>query len=159
MILVRASLSDAVRKMAYVTGVDNFSRILRFDERDILSNTSEVEYAVVNRLYAKRTSDKPENCDATGMASLIIGHPAAESPVPWERQLERGGGPAVVDPPPRRAGRGRGGDRDGNSDNYRRARRAREIRVNERAVRPFRGTPTSCKSPSGSCWPSSSRSS
>ena len=38
----------------YVTGVDNFSRILRFDERDILSNTNEVEYAVVNRLYAKR---------------------------------------------------------------------------------------------------------
>ena len=44
-----------------------------------MSNTSEVEYAVVNRLYAKHTSEKPENCDATGMASLIIGHPAAES--------------------------------------------------------------------------------
>ena len=42
----------------YVTGVDNFAQILRFDERDILSNTSEVEYAVVNRLYAKRTSAK-----------------------------------------------------------------------------------------------------
>ena len=42
----------------YVTGVDNFAQILRFDERDILSNTSEVEYAVVNRLYAKRTSEK-----------------------------------------------------------------------------------------------------
>ncbi len=40
----------------YVTGVDNFARILRFDERDILSNTNEVEYGVVNRLYAKRTS-------------------------------------------------------------------------------------------------------
>ena len=82
----------------YVTGVDNFSRILRFDERDILSNTSEVEYAVVNRLYAKRTSEKPGNCDATGMASLIIGHPAAESPVPWERQLDRGGIPCQSEP-------------------------------------------------------------
>ena len=82
----------------YVTGVDNFSRILRFDERDILSNTSEVEYAVVNRLYAKRTSEKPGNCDATGMASLIIGHPAAESPVPWERQLDRGEIPCQPEP-------------------------------------------------------------
>ncbi len=82
----------------YVTGVDNFSRILRFDERDILSNTNEIEYAVVNRLYAKRTSEKPESCDATGMASLIIGHPAAESPVPWERQAERGGIPCQAEP-------------------------------------------------------------
>ena len=53
------------------------SSSVRIAERDILSNTSEVEYAVVNRLYAKHTSEKPENCDATGMASLIIGHPAA----------------------------------------------------------------------------------
>jgi LPS-assembly protein len=82
----------------YVTGVDNFSRILRFDERDILSNTNEIEYAMVNRLYAKRISEKPGNCDATGMASLIIGHPAAESPVPWERQPDRGGIPCQAEP-------------------------------------------------------------
>ena len=64
----------------YVTGVDNFSRILRFDERDILSNTSEVEYAVVNRLYAKRTSEKPEDCDANGMSSLIDRPPRGGEP-------------------------------------------------------------------------------
>src|SRR4029077_7518345 len=40
----------------YVTGVNNFDRVLRFDERDILSNTHEIEYGLVNRLYAKRTS-------------------------------------------------------------------------------------------------------
>jgi LPS-assembly protein len=82
----------------YVSGVDNFSRILRFDERDILSNTSEVEYAIVNRLYAKRTSEKPEHCDATGMASLIIGRPAVESSIPWERQPERGEIPCEAEP-------------------------------------------------------------
>jgi LPS-assembly protein len=82
----------------YVTGVDNFARILRFDERDILSNTSEVEYAVVNRLYAKRTAKKAEDCDAIGMASLIIGRPAVQSPVPWERQPERGEIPCVAGP-------------------------------------------------------------
>jgi LPS-assembly protein len=82
----------------YVTGVDNFSRILRFDERDILSNTSEVEYAIVNRLYAKRVSEKPDDCDATGMASLIIGRPAVASPIPWERQPERSEIPCAAEP-------------------------------------------------------------
>jgi len=82
----------------YVTGVDNFARILRFDERDILSNTSEVEYAVVNRLYAKRMSDKAEDCDANGMSMLTIGRPAAASSVPWERPQERGEIPCVAEP-------------------------------------------------------------
>jgi len=82
----------------YVTGVDNFAQILRFDERDILSNTSEVEYAVVNRLYAKRTSEKAANCDATGMASLIIGRPAVASPIPWERPPEKGEVPCTPEP-------------------------------------------------------------
>ena len=42
----------------YVTGVSNFDRVLRFDERDILSDTNEVEYSIVNPLYAKRTSPR-----------------------------------------------------------------------------------------------------
>lgn len=37
-----------------VIGVDNFSQIIRFDARDILSNTNEIEYALVNRIYTKR---------------------------------------------------------------------------------------------------------
>ncbi len=82
----------------YVTGVDNFARILRFDERDILSNTSEVEYGVVNRLYAKRTSAKPEDCDATGMSSLNIGRPSGESRIPWERQAEPDEVPCHTEP-------------------------------------------------------------
>ena len=40
----------------YVNGVDNFSDIIRFDVRDIFSNTNEAEYGVINRLYAKRHS-------------------------------------------------------------------------------------------------------
>ena len=59
----------------YVTGVNNFNKILRFDERDILSNTNEVEYDVVNRLYAKRTSDKSEDCGSGGMPLLTVGGP------------------------------------------------------------------------------------
>jgi LPS-assembly protein len=70
----------------YLTGVDNFASILRFDERDILSDTNEVEYAIVNRLYAKRISQQPEDCGPAGMASLIIGKGLQQSPIPWERQ-------------------------------------------------------------------------
>ena len=68
----------------FVTGVDNFAKILRFDTRDILSNTSEVEYGIIQRLYAKRTSAQPEDCGTTGMSSLRIGAPA-EQVQPWER--------------------------------------------------------------------------
>jgi LPS-assembly protein len=71
----------------YVTGVDNFVNILRFDARDILSNTNEVEYGIIQRLYAKRTSAEPENCNATGMSSLRIGAPADQLQA-WERMYK-----------------------------------------------------------------------
>jgi LPS-assembly protein len=71
----------------YVTGVNNFANILRFDSRDILSNTNEVEYGIIQRLYAKRTADEPENCGATGMSSLRIGAPADQLQ-PWERMYK-----------------------------------------------------------------------
>ncbi len=69
----------------YVTGVSNFANILRFDQRDILSNTDEVGYSVVQRLYAKRTSGKTD-CGQPGIPSLFIGGTPPRNPVPWERQ-------------------------------------------------------------------------
>jgi LPS-assembly protein len=54
----------------YVNGVDNFNNIIRFDERDILSDTNELEYAVVNRVYAK--SKKGEVC---GNPDIIADQP------------------------------------------------------------------------------------
>ncbi len=41
----------------FVDGINNFQDILRFDARDILSDTSELEYALVQRLYSKREGD------------------------------------------------------------------------------------------------------
>jgi LPS-assembly protein len=38
----------------YVEGVGNFANIIRFDERDIYSDTNEVEAGLVQRVYAKR---------------------------------------------------------------------------------------------------------
>jgi LPS-assembly protein len=79
-----------------VAGVDNFSQILRFDERDILSNTNEVEYAVVNRLYSKRNSSSTQNCDAANLPSAIVPHTVEQVGIPsWdERDPEEG--PLVV---------------------------------------------------------------
>jgi LPS-assembly protein len=70
----------------YVTGVDNFARILRFDGRDILSDTNEVEYGLVNRFYAKRTAEQREDCGVAGMPSLVVGRPPPPKRIPWERQ-------------------------------------------------------------------------
>jgi LPS-assembly protein len=72
-------------RYSYVTGVENFSHVLRFDERDILSDTNEVEYAIVNRLYAKRSSAEPETCGPEGMPALLVGAAPGPNRLPWER--------------------------------------------------------------------------
>lgn len=42
----------------YINGINEFDRIIRFDERDIISDTNEVEYSIINRFFSKRrTSD------------------------------------------------------------------------------------------------------
>ncbi|MGH9581127.1 MAG: LPS-assembly protein LptD, partial [Terriglobales bacterium] len=67
----------------YVNGVSNFPNIIRFDARDILSDTSEIEYGVVQRLYAKRAAPPPD----------------CPSPAP-AAAAEPGGGAAAIAPPP-----------------------------------------------------------
>jgi LPS-assembly protein len=69
----------------YVTGVSNFTNILRFDERDILSDTNEIEYSVVNRIYSKRTSEQPDDCSPVGMPTLLVGGAPPQNRVPWQR--------------------------------------------------------------------------
>ncbi len=68
-----------------VTGVNDFASVLHFDERDILSNTHEVQYGFVTRLYAKRRPSSIQECD-TPMTALAVGAAAQEQTVPWERQ-------------------------------------------------------------------------
>jgi LPS-assembly protein len=89
-----------------VAGVDNFENILRFDARDILSDTNEIEYGFVNRFYGKPLNPlTDQNCrpsEATGPLSAAVNsteasdngvQPAvaqatsqssAESPIPWQ---------------------------------------------------------------------------
>jgi LPS-assembly protein len=68
----------------YLTGVNNFSNILRFDATDVLTNTNEVEYSLVNRLYAKHVDPNARDCDQPGMSTLTIGGVPQSRAVPWE---------------------------------------------------------------------------
>jgi LPS-assembly protein len=38
----------------WTSGVEDFSRFIRFDETELVSNTREVDYSLTNRIYAKR---------------------------------------------------------------------------------------------------------
>ena len=67
----------------FVTGVNDFANVLHFDERDILSNTHEVEYGFITRLYAKSPAHT-QNCE-TPMTGLAVGAAAPEQTVPWQR--------------------------------------------------------------------------
>jgi LPS-assembly protein len=81
----------------YVTGVNDFARVLKFDERDILSNTHEVEYGFVTRLYGKRPSSSIKECE-TPMTGLAVGAAAPEQTVPWLHSSVLEGQPCIVGP-------------------------------------------------------------
>jgi LPS-assembly protein len=79
----------------YVTGIDNFPSIIRFDYRDILSNTNELEYALVQRLYVKPATSprcraqEPEGgtsrtTSGNAVAADSCRTPSARELVSWE---------------------------------------------------------------------------
>jgi len=80
-----------------VTGVNDFANVLHFDERDILSNTHEVQYGFVSRLYAKHRPSPIRECE-TSMTALAVGAAAPEQTVPWERPSTLGSQPCPVGP-------------------------------------------------------------
>ncbi len=54
----------------YTTGIGNFPNIIRFDQTDILSNTSEFEYDIIQRIYGRRHSTGHEaGCEAAAPTS------------------------------------------------------------------------------------------
>jgi len=79
----------------YVTGVDDFLNVLHFDDRDILSDTNEVQYGFVTRLYAKRHPSSLEECE-TPMTGLAVGAAAPEQTVPWEHPSSLASKPCIV---------------------------------------------------------------
>ena len=80
-----------------VTGVNDFANVPHFDERDILSNTHEVEYGFITRLYAKRASATAQDCE-TPMTGLAVGAAAPEQIVPWQRISTLENAPCIKGP-------------------------------------------------------------
>ena len=78
----------------YVTGVDNFANILRFDATDTLTNTNEVEYSVINRLYAKAIDPKRKDCDAPA-PTPATGDSSTRSTLPWDQNMAPEPSPCV----------------------------------------------------------------
>ncbi len=64
----------------YQTGINDFSQIIRFDYRDILADTNEVEYGVINRLYAKKTTSSAACYQHPEYASLSENLTDSETP-------------------------------------------------------------------------------
>ncbi|MGC8548807.1 MAG: LPS-assembly protein LptD [Acidobacteriaceae bacterium] len=62
---LRHTIAPSIR-YRYVTGINNFRKILRFDDTDIASDTNEMEYGLTQRLYLRNR--KPHGCK--GAASL-----------------------------------------------------------------------------------------
>ena len=58
----------------YVTGIDNFLGVLRFDDVDIVSNTDELQYGVTQRLFLRQRK-KSKLCNAVRSDTLAL--PAA----------------------------------------------------------------------------------
>ncbi len=84
----------------FVTGVNNYANVLKFDDRDILTDTHEVGYGFVTRLYAKRDSEKPEDCDPI-MSALMVGGAAPETTIPWQHTNTLANRPCQPGPPVR----------------------------------------------------------
>lgn len=57
---------EPMARYRYVTGIDNFKSVLRFDDTDVASNTNEIEYGLTQRLYIRNM--KPHPCK--GAAAL-----------------------------------------------------------------------------------------
>ncbi|PYY14291.1 MAG: LPS-assembly protein LptD, partial [Acidobacteria bacterium] len=55
----------------YVTGINNFLGVIRFDSADLVSNTNEVEYGLTNRIYLKPRNQKCENNDPETPCSRV----------------------------------------------------------------------------------------
>jgi LPS-assembly protein len=58
----------------YVAGIDNFSSVLRFDTLDVASDTNELEYSIMQRLFLRHTHPHPcTGDDALGPDNVCAG--------------------------------------------------------------------------------------
>ena len=63
----------------YISGVDNYARVLRFDIADIVSDTNEIEYGATQRIFLRNTGG--QSCRESGSAAdalEVLGSAGAE---------------------------------------------------------------------------------
>lgn len=65
----------------FIKGVDNFDRIIRFDELDTVTDTNEIEFGIANRIYTRRYSEA-----VTKEAQKLLQTTAAEQRDPLSAQ-------------------------------------------------------------------------
>lgn len=65
----------------YIKGVDNFDRIIRFDELDTITDTNEIEFGVSNRIYIRRYAEA-----VTGEAQKLLQDTPPEKREPLSAQ-------------------------------------------------------------------------
>jgi LPS-assembly protein len=64
----------------YVTGINSFPDVLRFDMVDVASDTNEVEYGVTQRLFLRRTANNPcHAANSVADATEILGAAGKEA--------------------------------------------------------------------------------
>ena len=68
----------------YINGVDEFNRIIRFDQLDTLTDTNEVEYGVINRIYTRRYAEAVTPEAQLRLASEQAGEKKPLSVQPYE---------------------------------------------------------------------------
>ena len=77
----------------YIKGVDNFNRIIRFDQLDTITDTNEVEFGVANRIYTRRyaqaVTDEAQRQMSKSLAGVYLASSGSNGP---------GSGPPVQDP-------------------------------------------------------------
>jgi LPS-assembly protein len=55
-----------------IVGIDDFARTIRSDERDVVAETNEIEYGVINRFFVKRLSADGKSSQAHEWLDLTI---------------------------------------------------------------------------------------
>ena len=86
---------EPVVQYRYVSGVDNFRSVLRFDDRDVVSNTNELEYGVTQRLFT-RPRDVDSRC---GASAMDLDTPVAASEGAGQSMEDRSTGRAETETP------------------------------------------------------------
>ncbi|MDQ5847135.1 MAG: LPS assembly protein LptD [Acidobacteriota bacterium] len=64
-----------------ITGVDNFSQIIRFDYTDAVADTNEIEFGISNRFFTRRST---ENVSSAAVKAAKAGDKASLSSQPYE---------------------------------------------------------------------------